>query len=140
MQHPPVMGGTVLVVDDDDDVRSLYRQVLIARGYRVIEAATLDEAFVMLLSKPAAIVLDLDLPDGKGTALLDALVRNADAPPVVLCTASVYGARVGRRYHIAALSKFALSAIGDEVDRVVGSGKRPRRSRTSIPESRPSLA
>lgn len=132
----------MLLVDDDSDLRSLYRRLLARRGYRVVEASTLEEAFAALSPAPDAIVLDLELPDGNGTELLDALAREPFAPPVVICSSSVYAARVGRRYHVAALGKFALAAIGDEVDRIVGSSKRPRLSRPSFRpsiESRPSL-
>ena len=95
----------------------------------------------MLAHDPHVIVLDLELPDGNSTELLDTLSRNPDAPPVVLCTSSMYGGRVARRYHIPALGKFALAAIADEVERVVRANRRPRISRTSrtSSESRPSL-
>ncbi len=134
---------TVLVVDDDDDTRSLYRRVLTTRGYEVTEAVTVQDAIEKLgQCEPRAIVLDLELPDGNSTALLDVLARDKDAPPVVLCTSSEYGARVGTRYHITAIGKFSLTAIGDEVDRVIEQGRRPRVSRVSLrgdAESRPSM-
>ncbi len=130
------MGATVLVIDDDGDIRSLYRRVLAKRGYRVVEAASLAEAFDQLAALPDAIVLDLDLSDGSGTVLLDALARDSLAPPVVVCSSSVFAARVGRRYHVAAVDKLALTAIGDEIDQIVGTSRRPRLSR---PSSRPSV-
>jgi len=131
----------VLVVDDDDDLRFLYRRVLTNRGYRVLEASSLEDAFEKLAQSPDAVVLDLELPDGKSTVLLDVLAVDRKAPPVVLCTTSESGARVARRYHIAALSKSALTAIADEIDRVIAAGVGPRVSRVSRTsgESRPSL-
>lgn len=136
------MRETVLVVDDDDDVRSLYRGILKQRGYKVLEAASLEDAFGMLAYGPHVIVLDLELPDGKSTALLDALARDAEAPPVVLCSSSVQGAKVARRYHISALGKFALTDIANEVDRALRTGVRPRVSGNSARgrESAPSFA
>jgi len=136
------MRETVLVVDDDPDVRSLYRRLLTNRGFRVLEAESIDDAFAKLAHHPHVIVLDLELPDGTSTRLLDALARDPEAPPVVLCTSSVYAARVGRRYHIPALGKFALGRIADEVARVVAEKRSPRVSRVSRTpsESRPSLS
>lgn len=122
------MSETVLVVDDDDDVRSLHRRLLTARGYRVIEAATVAEAMERLAEHPDAIVLDLELPDGSSRTLLDKLAMEREAPPVVLCTSSAYGARVARKYHIAALGKFALTSIAGEVERVIETHVRPRLS------------
>lgn len=94
----------------------------------MIEAATVAEAMERLAQHPDAIVLDLELPDGSGKALLDVLSTQRDAPPVVLCTSSVYGARVARKYHVAALAKFALSSIANEVERVIHTRIRPRLS------------
>jgi CheY-like chemotaxis protein len=45
-------GKTVLVVDDDREVRELALAVLELAGYRVLEAASGDEAHRLLLSHP----------------------------------------------------------------------------------------
>ncbi len=44
--------ATVLVVEDDRDVREVALAVLEGEGYRVIEAATADDAHRMLLADP----------------------------------------------------------------------------------------
>lgn len=41
---------TILIVEDDGDVREIASTVLEAAGYRVIEAASGDEAYSLLLS------------------------------------------------------------------------------------------
>ena len=43
---------TVLVVEDDRDVREIALAVLQAAGYRVIEAATGDDSYNLLLAHP----------------------------------------------------------------------------------------
>jgi CheY-like chemotaxis protein len=134
------MKKTVLVVDDDDDVRWLHRRQLTSRGYRVLEASSLGEAYGKLANAPDAIVLDLELPDGKSTTLLDRLARDSAAPPVVLCTSSAHGGRVAQRYHIPSLGKLAVAAVGKEVDRALARGDRPRVSQRPSATSRPSLA
>ncbi len=45
-------GKTILVVEDDHDVREVALAVLEGAGYRVIEAASGDEAYRLLLSDP----------------------------------------------------------------------------------------
>jgi len=45
-------GGLALLVDDEDDVRSLVREQLIRLGYSVVESSTADEAINLLGSIP----------------------------------------------------------------------------------------
>ena len=45
-------GKTILVVEDDPDVREIALAVLEEAGYRVLEAASGDEAYRLLLAHP----------------------------------------------------------------------------------------
>jgi len=68
----------VLVVDDEAALLSLYSRVLPAHGFGVLAAATGAEAVRALRSRPtgvAAAVIDLNLPDACGLAVMDALRR-----------------------------------------------------------------
>jgi DNA-binding NtrC family response regulator len=135
------MRPIVLVVDDDRSARSLHRALLAERGYEVLEANDFASALSQLASRPAALILEIDLADGGAERLLEHLARRRRSPPVVLCTARPRVAPIARRYHVAALSKFALEAVGDEVERVIAESRRPRLSRTSDgAESRPSIS
>ena len=55
--------ATVLVVEDDPDIRLLLKSVLESEGYRIVEAATGKEA-VSLASevRPRLILMDISLP------------------------------------------------------------------------------
>jgi CheY-like chemotaxis protein len=59
-------GKTILVVEDDRDVRELALTVLEEAGYRVLEAASGDEAYRLLLAHPDlridAIFTDVVMP------------------------------------------------------------------------------
>ena len=58
---------TVLCVDDNDQLRSLLKIILTKAGYKVTEANTSAEAKQAVeVTKPALVVLDVDLPDGNG--------------------------------------------------------------------------
>jgi two-component system response regulator MprA len=58
---------TVLVVDDDPDIRLVLRMILEAQGYAVIDAADGAEALALLRDhRPALILLDLMMPGVDG--------------------------------------------------------------------------
>ncbi len=70
---------TVLVVDDDDDVRAVARDVLLEHGYRVLEARTGEEATRLdaaFSSSIHVIVCDVVLPGMNGPDLVNRLRRN----------------------------------------------------------------
>ena len=65
--------GSVLLVEDDESLRSAYRLVLEARSLDVREATTLGEAEAILRSGPVDVVVaDLGLPDADGPAAVAA--------------------------------------------------------------------
>ena len=79
------MSDTVLVVEDEAPLRKFLSAALHAAGFRVIEAATLAEAQQLATEHvPAAILLDLGLPDGDGLTLVRSLRTWSSAPVIVL--------------------------------------------------------
>jgi CheY-like chemotaxis protein len=65
--------ATVLVVDDDDDVRAVARDVLREHGYRVLEGRTGEEAIQLAATYPSTIhviVSDVILPGINGPDLV----------------------------------------------------------------------
>jgi CheY-like chemotaxis protein len=71
----------VLVVDDDDGVRTTACEILRGDGYEVSQAEDGEEALVVLEREdPEVLVLDVRMPRRDGISLLDAL----DRPPVVV--------------------------------------------------------
>ncbi|HET9090792.1 MAG TPA: response regulator transcription factor [Acidimicrobiales bacterium] len=77
--------GTVLVIDDDPALRRVMKIALGALGYDVVLAASgvsgLSEA---ALRSPAAVVLDLGLPDMDGVEICRRLREWTDVPVIVL--------------------------------------------------------
>lgn len=66
--------ASILVVDDEPDLRTLYELTLLRQGYRVETAATLHEARQQLQTQRFDVVItDMRLPDGFGMALLQDL-------------------------------------------------------------------
>lgn len=77
----------VLVVEDDREIRGLLLSVLTVEGFEVRSAVSLSEAQALLLhDRPDLVILDLGLPDGDGSALLQS-VRGTRAAPVVVVSA-----------------------------------------------------
>ena len=80
--------ATILIVEDDNNQRLLYREELEDEGYRVVEAKDGREALAFIeKSPPDAVVLDISMP---GTDGLETLGRIHDLNreiPVVLNTA-----------------------------------------------------
>jgi len=71
---------TILVVDDEENIRILYQQDFTASGYKVICAATLDEAKKEFSRNPVdLVVLDLKLTAHDGG--LEMLRWMRDSPP-----------------------------------------------------------
>lgn len=82
--------GSVLVVDDDEDVRALVRETLAGDGLGVREAADGKEALAAVAAeKPDAIVLDLLMPKLDGFAVLERLQADPETRliPVLILTA-----------------------------------------------------
>ena len=75
---------TVLVIDDEPQIRKFLRISLVSQGYQVLEAATGAEGLSQAaLHQPDLLVLDLGLPDMDGQQVLHE-VREWSAVPVLV--------------------------------------------------------
>jgi two-component system KDP operon response regulator KdpE len=76
---------TVLVVEDEPEIRRFLRLTLAAQGYRVLEATTGAQALVEAASRqPDLVVLDLGLPDLDGFVVLRRLREWSSVPVIIL--------------------------------------------------------
>jgi len=74
-----------LVIDDDDVVRKTCVELLEARGHKTLSAASVGEGLRLFSEhRPAAVLLDLRLPDGTGLDVLREFQRQAPGTPVVV--------------------------------------------------------
>mgnify|MGYP001558295884 CR=1 FL=1 len=81
-------GPLLLLVDDEPPFRRLLRTATVAHGYRVIEAATLGEAEIAVVThRPDVVVLDLGLPDGDGLVLVQSIRAWSTSLPVIVVSA-----------------------------------------------------
>jgi DNA-binding response OmpR family regulator len=80
----------IMIVDDDESVRSLLRMTLPEEEYEIEEAIDGEEALALLNSRvPDLVLLDWKMPRRHGSLVLDELKRRHPQLPVIVLTAEV---------------------------------------------------
>jgi two-component system, NtrC family, response regulator PilR len=86
--------NSLLVVDDEPDLRTLYELTLVREGYDVATAGTVEDAWSQLLERGFnAVITDMRLPDGTGLELLQRLEAAGRSEKAIVITA--YGSAQG---------------------------------------------
>jgi adenylate cyclase len=83
--------ATILIIEDEDDIRTFASRVLELEGYRVLQASDGDEGLKLARGNQVALVLlDLRLPGRDGWAVLSQMKSDPELSsiPVVVFTAS----------------------------------------------------
>jgi len=75
----------VLIVDDDPAIGRLLHIVLTGQRYKALWSRSISDGLAQAVeSSPDVVILELDLPDGDGFAMLDALREWSVAPVLIL--------------------------------------------------------
>ncbi len=77
----------ILIVEDNEAVRSAIRRALTARGHEIVEAGTAADGRVAVDDALDAIVLDVNLPDGSGFDICRTLRETGVTTPILMLTA-----------------------------------------------------
>ena len=86
MTAPPI--ASVLVVDDEPDLRTLYELTLLREGHEVTSAPDLEQAREWLAQKHFDVLItDMRLPDGLGLELLRELAESQRTEKSIVITA-----------------------------------------------------
>jgi DNA-binding NtrC family response regulator len=81
----------ILVVDDDQAIRWTLKEALQSWGFSPIEAATVAEATRLFNAHlPAAVLLDIDLPDGSGLDVLREIKQEHPDAIAIMITGNVH--------------------------------------------------
>ena len=131
---------SLLVVDDEPDLRTLYELTLLREGYDVETAGTVEEALLHLKDRTySAVITDMRLPDGSGLDLLAKLEQGARREKAIVITA--YGSAENA---VEALKAGAYDYLTKPVDlrqfrSVVASalGRAPQTAPSVVPSSLP---
>lgn len=96
------MAKRILVVDDEDLVRSLIVEAMKLEGFEVIEACNGEEAIKSFLTEPPdLVILDILMPEMDGFKVCQS-IRNLPEPlnktPIIMLTAidTLLGQRMGK--------------------------------------------
>lgn len=129
----PLGGARVLVAECDPDGSATLTAVLRLNGFDAREVRTAEAALTTTSeTRPAVLVLDLDLPDGDGCALIRRARRLPNPPAVVVVTGHT-AEGVRRAATAAGASAYLLKpADPSELARLVG--QLSDRSEESTPE------
>src|SRR3974390_882369 len=79
----------ILLVEDDRAVREMARMILEHESWEVVEASSLEDARDCLRNKNRyfdLFIIDLHLPDGLGTQLVEEIRRSRGTASVVIAT------------------------------------------------------
>lgn len=78
----------ILVVDDEKNIRTLFRDELEEDGYEVETAGSGQEALDKVAERtPDLIVLDIRMEDMTGLEVLEQVRKDHETLPVIMCTA-----------------------------------------------------
>ncbi len=114
----------ILLVEDDESLRSVVARHLRARGWGVIEATSAEEAAAAMRTgaSPGLVLLDINLPGETGWDLLrGGALSGPAAPPVVVVSATTIGPNRLREFGVAGYlpKPFALETLLEVCERFV---------------------
>ncbi|MER1985630.1 MAG: response regulator transcription factor [Solibacillus sp.] len=79
--------GTILIVDDEQDMRNLIQLMLASAGFQSLQAESGTEAYTLLVKEPIDLVLlDVMMPGEDGFVVCET-IRGLSAVPVIFLTA-----------------------------------------------------
>ena len=79
---------SLLVIDDEPDLRTLYELTLLREGYEIETAGSVEDAWAQLSARTfSAVITDMRLPDGSGLDLLRRLEEAGRREKIIVITA-----------------------------------------------------
>jgi len=111
------MKGTILIIDDEDKLRSLLSRIIGLEGYVVYEAATIKDGLKkMENSSIDVVVTDVKLPDGNGVELTQKIKLLYPQTEVIVLTA--YGT-IADGVKAIKMGAFDYITKGDDNDKII---------------------
>jgi len=120
---PVVLPSSILLLEDDLDLRTMVEKMLSLAGFQVMATADAEEAYDLYHhSPPSLVIADLMLPRVDGESFLKR-IRNrygAALAPVLILSASATRTRVAAELEVDSLEKpFAMNELLETVRRLI---------------------
>ncbi|MBC7873204.1 MAG: sigma-54-dependent Fis family transcriptional regulator [Ferruginibacter sp.] len=111
------MPATVLIIDDEEQLRKLISRIISLEGFTVLEANSLKAAAQVLAHQAVDVVLcDVRLPDGNGVEFVKTVKKNHPFSEIILLTA--YG-NIADGVQAMKNGAFDYIVKGDDNDRII---------------------
>jgi len=128
------MTSTILLVEDDEPLRSTLARHLRGHGYAVVQADSAEGAIDQIRRgwHPALVILDINLPGETGWSLLrDPAITALGPVPVVVASATAINPRRLREYGVAGYlpKPFPLETLVSTVERLINQEQGTREAR-----------
>ena len=122
---------TVLVVDDDPDLRRMYATLIAKRGYEVIARESAEDLVALVVaSEPVAILIDLMMPGIDGLEAVEQLRRDPRTRPVrVIMLSACHSFEAARRSSELAVERYLVKPATMDAVLAAIDGRSPERAR-----------
>ncbi len=109
--------ATVLIIDDEEKLRTLLARIISLEGFAVLQAGTLKAGKKILQKEPVDVLLcDVKLPDGNGVNILSEIKKGFPSVEIILLTA--YG-NIADGVQAMKNGAFDYITKGDDNDRII---------------------
>ena len=130
-ERVPTVNETVLVVDDEERIRSSLRGILSDEGFRVVDTGGAPEVMDLIEREhPAVVLLDVWMPEIDGIELLRRIKSERPAVPVIMISghANIQNAVAATKLGAADFIQkpFSVSGLLAAIARVLDGGKAGR--------------
>jgi two-component system, response regulator FlrC len=120
-ERPAMEQISILIVDDDENLRRLLESVLLAEGYAVVTAASAEEALAATEAFDL-LITDICLPGMDGLKMLQAIKMHRPQVQAIVMTGSTFGESVRDAYEAGAcdyrVKPFTMVAMASAVQDV----------------------
>ncbi len=118
--EPPTRAARILLVDDEEMVRSVLTKLLTLRGHAVWAAPSGPDALTLVDARPFDIVfVDQAMPEMNGRELAQILRRRFPALPIVLLTGDTEVGEAGHDINVILSKPFQIKEIESTIQRLI---------------------
>ena len=122
---PSITGTSILVIDDDPDIRETVAFALKQAGYTVFTASNGEEGLTLAHdTKPALVVLDMMMPKRSGFLVIESLRKDYEDPIKIIMVTANEGERHESYAELLGVDKylhkpFAMEQLIQRVDELL---------------------